>query len=217
MPVITISRQYGSGGTEIAKRVCDILGYSYFDKNLMARVASEVGLSERDFVDFSEDTYKMRNMFERMFGRRNMRSDMVNPEHAAALQVEVLDEARSVSLVKDSIIAAYKHDNIVIVGRGGQTILQHEPGVLHVRIMAPMGARALRVKERDNLDLESATNMVKQRDQAAGAYLQRFFGVDWNDPLLYHLSINTGRWNPEDATDIIFNALSRLKSLHHIE
>ena len=217
MPVITISRQYGSGGTEIAKRLCEILGYSYFDKNLMARVAAEVGLSERDIVDFSEDTYKMRGLFERMFGRRNMRSDMVNPERAAALQIEVLDEALSVNLVKDTIIAAYKHDNIVIVGRGGQAILQHEPGVLHVRITAPMGARALHIKERENLDLDEAIYRVKQHDATTDAYLQRFFDIDWNNPLLYHLSINTGRWEPADATDIIFNALSRLKSLHHIE
>ena len=80
-----------------------------------------------------------------------------------------------------------------------------------------MGARALRVKERDSLDLDSATNLVRRRDQATGAYLQRFFDIDWNNPLHYHLSINTGRWELDDATDIIFNALSRLKSLHHIE
>lgn len=217
MPVITISRQYGSGGTEIARRLCSILGYSYFDKNLMARVASEVGLAEHDIVDFSEDTYKMRTLFERLFGRHNVRADVVNPQRAAALQVEVLDEAQSATLVKDTIMAAYKHDNIVIVGRGGQAILQHKPGVLHIRITAPLGARALRVKERDNLDLDGATHLVKQRDAATGAYLQRFFDIDWNNPLLYHLSINTGRWEPDDATDIIFNALSRLKSLHHIE
>ena len=95
MPVITISRQYGSGGTEIAKRVCSKLGYSYFDKNLMARVASEVGLAEHDIVDFSEDTYKMRSLFERMFGRRSTRSDSINPERRSPFQVEALDEATS--------------------------------------------------------------------------------------------------------------------------
>jgi cytidylate kinase len=55
MAVITISRQYGSPGNEIAVRVCEILGYHYFDKRLMAQVASEVGLSEQEIVDFSEE------------------------------------------------------------------------------------------------------------------------------------------------------------------
>jgi cytidylate kinase len=210
MPVITISRQYGSGGKEIAMRVCEILGYSYFDKNLMVRVASDVGLSENEIVDFSEDNYKMRSLFERLFGRRRQ-SEVVGPESSAALRVEVLDEALSVNLVKDTIIAAHKHDNIVIVGRGGQAILQHEPGVLHVRITAPLGARTMRVKEREYLNLDDATELVKSKDQNAAVYLQRFFDIDWDNPLLYHLSINTGKWESEDATDIIINALSRLK------
>ena len=213
MPVITISRQYGSGGKEIAMRVCEILGYSYFDKNLMARVASEVGLSENDIVDFSEDNYKMRSLFERLFGRRRRSEAVGTLSRVPALRVDLLDDAQSVNLVKDTIIAAHKHDNIVIVGRGGQAILQHEPGVLHVRITAPLGARTMRVKEREYLDLDDATELVKNKDQNAAAYLQRFFDIDWDNPLLYHLCINTGKWEPEDATDIIINALSRLKTV----
>jgi cytidylate kinase len=209
MPVITISRQYGSGGKEIAMRVCEILGYSFFDKNLMMRVASEVGLSDEDVVDFSEDNYKMRGLFERLFGRRQ-RADVFVPA-SAAVGIEFLDEAHSVNLVKDTIIAAHKHDNIVIVGRGGQAILQHEPGVLHVRITAPLGARTMRVKEREYLDLDSATELVKSKDQNAAAYLQRFFDIDWDNPLLYHVCINTGKWELDDAADIIINALSHLK------
>lgn len=219
MPVITISRQYGSGGKEIAANVCEILGYNYFDKNLMARVASEVGLAEDDVVDFSEDTYKMRGFIERLFGIRRSRTDMWRTDIRGSeiFQVAALDEEHSANLVKDTLIAAYKHDNIVIVGRGGQAILQQEPGVLHVRITAPLGARALRVKEREYLDLDDATEMVKHKDQNASAYLQRFYDIDWDNPMLYHLSINTGKWNLKDATDIIINALSHLRSVRDLE
>jgi len=144
MPVITISREYGSGGKIIARRVCEMLGYTYFDKNLMARVAAEVGISEEEIVDFSEDTYKMRNFMERMFDRRRIGADAWNASAGAArsIQVEVLDEAQCVHLVEDTIIGAYKHDNVVIVGRGGQAILKEKPGVLHVRLQAPRGVSA---------------------------------------------------------------------------
>ena len=60
MAVITISRQAGSSGNEeIATRVAELLGYRYFDKRLMAKVAAEVGLSENEVVDFSEENYKV--------------------------------------------------------------------------------------------------------------------------------------------------------------
>ena len=212
MPVITISRQFGSGGDAIGKRVCEALGYSYFDKNLMAQVASEAGISESDIVDFSEDTYKMRGFLDRLLGRRRSAADAWTG-HAAqrALPVEALDEAHSVHLIKDTIIEAHKHDNVVIVGRGGQAILREQPGVLHVRIVAPLGARVLRVQSAENVSLDEATARVNRRDEAAAAYLERFYDIDWDNPLLYHLIINTGKWETEDAVQIILNALAHLR------
>jgi len=213
MPVITISREYGSGGKDVAKRVCEMLGYTYFDKNLMARVAAEVGLANDEVVDFSEDTYKMRNFMERMFDRRRLGADAWDASAGTtrSLQVEILDEAQCAHLVKDTIIGAYKHDNVVIVGRGGQAMLKEKPGVLHVRLNAPRGARALRVKERESLGLGEAIDRVRRKDQAATAYLKRFFEIDWDNPLLYHLIINTGKWELEDVAQMIVNALTRLK------
>ena len=73
MAVITISRQYGSGGDEIATRLWNVLGYRYFDKRLMAQVATEAGLSPTEVVDSSEDNYEARSLLERLFGRYNSR------------------------------------------------------------------------------------------------------------------------------------------------
>jgi CMP/dCMP kinase len=213
MPVITISRQYGSGAVQIAERVCELLGYSYFDKNLMVGVAADMGISERDVVDFSEDQYRMRNFLERLFGRRRMKPE-VKPVASddASLHVETLSEADGINLVRDTILAAYKHDNVVIVGRGGQAILREQPGVLHIRLHAPLGARALRVKERQGLSLGEATDLARSKDEAAAAYLTRFHGIDWDNTMLYHLVINTGKWELTDVAEIIIGALTHLRS-----
>ena len=214
MPVITISREYGSGGTQIAQRLCQVLGYSYFDKDLMVQVAGEAGVSEANVVDFSEDTYKMRSFVERLVGRRRLRTD-VPPANAGAtpLRVETLSEADGIKLVTDTILAAYDRDNVVIVGRGGQAILQEKPGVLHVRVIAPLGGRALRVKEEHDISLSEATELAQTRDQAAEAYLERFFNIDWDNPMLYHLILNIGKWEIEGAADVIIGALTNLKTL----
>jgi cytidylate kinase len=212
MPVITISRQYGSGGDAIGKRVCEALGYSYFDKDLMARVASEAGISENDIVDMPEHAYKLRGFFDKLFGRRRPATEAWTDDTARrTLPVEALDEARSVNLIKNTILEAHKHDNVIIVGRGGQAILREQPGVLHVRIIAPLGARVLRVQSAENVGLDEATAQVKRRDEAAAAYLERFYDIDWDNPLLYHLIINTGKWEVEDAVQIILNALAHLR------
>jgi cytidylate kinase len=215
MAVITISRQYGSGGREIASRICELLGYRYLDKLLMTQVAAEVGLSGQELADFSEEYPKVRNFLERLLRpgphgvvRVSVRSrDLAGAE---TLSVKQLDESRCASLVRSAIQTAYKQGDVAIVGRGGQAILQEVPDVLHVRIEAPMGTRILRIQKREGIDAEEARRLAIQQDQAAAQYLQRLFGIRWDNPTLYHILINTGKWEPETAAQIIFNALSQL-------
>jgi CMP/dCMP kinase len=214
MPVITISRQYGSGAVEVAERLCDVLGYSYFDKTLMVQVAQEMGVAEDEVIDFSEDTYKMRGFFERLFGRRRMRTAApVSYPTTQGTLVEKLSEADGIKLVRDTVLAAYNRDNVVIVGRGGQAILQEKPGVLHVRLNAPEGARALRIKERAGISLAEAIDRTKTRDQSAVAYLERFFQINWDNPSLYHVVLNTGKWQLSDVAEILIAALTHLRTV----
>lgn len=214
MAIITISRQYGSGGDEVAERVCDILGYTYFDKNLFTKVAAEVGaFKEEQIVDLSEDTYMMRNFMERLLGGRRIKvqTGPLGTGGARSAQVQSLNEEQGVALMRSTIMGAYQHGNVVIVGRGGQAILREQPGVLHVRITAPLGGRVLRVKERQNITIGEATDLTKSKDLAAETYLRTFFDIDWNDPLLYHLTCNTGKLDVDGVAEIIVSALSRLK------
>jgi cytidylate kinase len=214
MPVITISREYGSGGREIAQRLCEILGYTYFDKDLMVQVALEMDMSRSDVIDLSEDNYRLRSFTERLFGRRRVKAELPDVADAdGALRVETLSESESIRLVRETILAAYERDNVVIVGRGGQAILREKPGVLHVRLIAPLGGRALHVKEREGLTLGEATERVRAKDAAAVAFLERFFHIDWNNPLLYHLIINSGKWEVARVPEIVIAALMNLKTV----
>ncbi len=213
MTVITISRHYGSGGDEVAARVCELLEYRYFDKRLMAQLASEMGLAPTEVVDFSEDNYEIRGFLDRWRGPRvvaQIETWQKDETGTVTRAVEKLDEADSINLVQGTIQAAYKYGNIVIVGRGGQAILKDKPGVLHVRIQAPLDARVLRLHQRENFSLGWAQDVAIKHDRAAADYLKRFYNIDWADPLLYHLMINTGRWSIEAAAQLITKAVSYL-------
>jgi cytidylate kinase len=207
MAVITISRQYGSEGDEIAANVCQILGYQSFNKQLMMKVAAEVGLTEGEVVDFTEDQHRVRGFLDRLLGTPPL---IMTQSHTWS-EVKIIDAVDSIPLVQSIIRAAYKHDNIVIVGRGGQAVLRNDPGVLHVRIEAPLETRVHRVQLREGLTFELARDVVAQRDRAAADYLKRFYSVDWADSLLYHLIINTGRWSIDGASDLIVNAVNQLQ------
>ena len=218
MAVITISRQYGSEGDEIAANVCQVLGYQSFDKQLMAKVATEVGLTEGEVVDFTEDQHKVRGFLDRLLGTQRQivtqtRSWGEDRYGVRTLDVKEIDETASITLVQAVIHAVVKRGNVVIVGRGGQAVLRNEPGVLHVRIEAPLETRIQRVQLREGLTFELAREVVAERDRAAADYLKRFYGVDWSDSLLYHLILNTGRWGIESASRLIVNAVSLLQPM----
>ncbi len=215
MAVITISRRYGSEGDESAANVCQLLGYQMFDKQLMTKVAAEVGLTEGEVVDFTEDQHRVRSFLDRLLGgpkptvtrTHNWAEDRFGVH---AQDVKALDATESIPLVQAVIHAAYKHDKVVIVGRGGQAVLRDEPGVLHVRIEAPLETRIQRVQLREGLNYELARDVVAERDRAAADYLKRFYHVDWADALLYHLILNTGRWSIQSASYVIANAVNQL-------
>jgi CMP/dCMP kinase len=215
MAVITVSRQYGSGGTEVALRVSELLGYGYLDKLIMTQVAAEVGLSAANLVDYSEEYTQVRNFLLRIltpgphtFAKYSIRSREAGGEETST--TVQLNDAKCVSLVRNAVHEAYKQGNVVILGRGGQATLQDVPGVLHVRIEAPLKARLLRVQAREGLGIKESAELAKRQDQITAQYLKHLFGIHWDDPTLYHLVVNTGKWEIEAAAQLIADAVKRL-------
>lgn len=216
MAVVTISRQYGCGGIDVAKRVCEILDYSFFDKGLMAEVAGQVGLSERDVVDLSEDNYNVKGFWERLFGRGprtvyEYETGRADTSDVAVLTADKLDESQCILFVRSTIRAAYQRGNVVILGRGAQAILRDMPGVLHVRLTAPEGARVRRVEAREKLTFSQAYQLMIDRDQATVQYLNEFFSLKGDDPLHYHMVLNTGRMSTEMAAQVIADTVKGME------
>lgn len=217
MSVITISRQYGSAGTEIAELVCRHLGYKYVDKQIIAKAANEAGVPGGRVVEFDEHHSLMRSFIDRLLypGPYVVAQVAVTPGgdgEAGALTVEELDKAECLNLVRSAIHAAYQEGNAVIVGRGGQAALQSVPGVLHVRIVAPMPVRLLNIQKKLGVGLEEAYRLAIRHDKKTAAYLSQVFDIEVDDPLLYHLVLNTGKFSVEQAEEIVANAVARIET-----
>ncbi len=214
MAVITISRQFGSGGDEIAEQVCQILQYRIFDKELIARATLESGISDQEVMDYSEANYKVKGFFDRLFGlSRSVGEVRVWKEDAEGVRTTEavpLTEENALALVQRAIKAACEEGNIVVVGRGGQALLQDCPNVLHVRIEAPLEDRIQRVKAQYKIKRRPASEMIEARDEASADYVRSFYKANWSDPFLYHIIINSGKLGPEAAARLIAEAVRQL-------
>jgi cytidylate kinase len=214
MTVVTISRQSGTGSREIATEVAKLLGYRHFDKWSIVKVTAEMGLSENEVVDFSEEDYQVSGFLDHLLGRHpqvGLKIPIRTRDGAGAesLTVEQLDEAVCLDLIQAAIQAAYRQGNVVILGRGSQAILQGKPHSFHVRIVAPLEDRVRRIMgQHEELTRTEAQNWAIRQDRKTAEYLKHFFGIYWEDPTLYHLVINVGKLEPWQAAKIIADTVA---------
>lgn len=216
MAVVTISRQFGSGGRRIASRVSEALDYRYFDKALIVQAAAEIGLAADQVVDHPEMHYEAKGLRERLwddlFGAGKMTiGSRERPTLSWGGLEAKLDEDWLVELVNATIREAHKQGNVVIVGRGGQAVLQEQADVLHVRVAAPTETRLWRIHNYEGItDVNEAQRLIETLDKRSGAYVKRFFGLNWDDPALYHLVLNTGKLQPDVAAQLVITAVQQM-------
>ena len=98
--------------------------------------------------------------------------------------------------------------NVIIVGRAGQAILQNNPNVLHLRVVAPLQTRIQRIVNAHGISPQAAKAQVEDSDNYRASYLQRFYNIRWDDPALYHLVINTGHISLETSAEVVCTAVS---------
>ncbi|GAB4556859.1 MAG: cytidylate kinase-like family protein [Anaerolineae bacterium] len=182
MATITISRQMGSLGSQIARMLGERLGYRVVWREVINQAAIRAGVPEVALATIDE------------LGLLQLRpTAKARRAYHQAIQ-QIMDE-----------LAA--EGNVVIVGRAGQVVLRDRPQVLHVRITAPAELRAKRVAEAQGITMEQARAQIEASDRTRRAYLRRYYHVNWDDPELYDLVINTARLSPECAVDIICAAV----------
>lgn len=204
MSVITISRQSGSEGNKIVRILSSRLGWHYFDKNLMAQLAARRGEDPAQVSDITENDYHIKTFWEKAFG--HLTSTQV-PYPWLLTDSTELEEELTVQQVSKFINAAYRQENVIIVGRGSQVVLKDKPYVLHVRIIAPLERRIERWMERQNLSRNEAEKITKDRDHRHAHYVKTYFNENVNNPDLYDLIISTEKLYPENAAELIIKAI----------
>jgi cytidylate kinase len=178
MAVITISREAGSGGTYIAEKAAQELGYHFADRSMAVAVMEEYGYSR----------------FEEEFdSTSSFRLDLVRSGQERPELRPIIDLLPQVSL------ALAHHDDVVILGRGSFAVLGGFADVLNVRIQAPFGARVKWFMEQENIPKGEAEALVRERDQARSAFVTSWYGARVDEANLFDLVIDTGKVPPDSA------------------
>lgn len=209
MAVLTFSRQLGSGGREIALDVARRLGAAYLDREIVNAAAELIGVPAEQLANIDERSV---GIGERFAHAVVSAFSLAEPHSRAGTGSPIREHAREVSdvsllLATRTVIRRLADEGcVVIVGRGGQAILADQPGVVHVRVMAPVAIRATRLAEARGISYQAALELIEEADRQGDGYLRRFYHIDWNDPANYNLVVNTGRVVHEDAVNLIVAA-----------
>lgn len=200
MSIITISRMYGSGGSEIAARVAQRLGWSLFDNAFVDAVAERLGVPASEIEAREERTP---SLVERLASALAVASPEILPPPTEQLPPS---EERLAQVTRRIIEEVMAGGNAVLVGRGAQSVLGQRADVLHVFCYAPRDALARRVADRRNVSIAEAEKIVdeinKQRDQ----YVRTTFKRSWKAHENYHLCVNTDWLGIEGAADVVVAA-----------
>jgi cytidylate kinase len=204
MSAITVSRQYGSGGGEVAARLARRLEWDLVDHQLIAWVARALGVSEAEARARDE---QVPGFFSRLFDAILL---MAPPEVPVTIEELPTDpEQRYHDTVRQAILAAVARRHTVIVGRGGQALLGDRPDVLRVRVVAPLAQRIEYVARREERSPEEARARIRLKEHQRDQYFQTRYNRKPDDPDLYDLVVNTGGLDLDTACDLIVLALTR--------
>ncbi len=204
MRAITISREYGSGGGEIAARLVKRLNWLLIDHEVVVRVAQELGISEAEAEAYDERDEGLLSRFLTSLQMIQPSILVATPPMPLTMEAHEYNEAR-----RRVIEAAVKTGHVVIVGRGAQALLANRRDVLHVRIVAPLDARITYVMQREGLDQATARNRIQSKDRDRIRYLQAQHHLSPEDPHLYDLVLNTGILSLDSAIALIKLALEQ--------
>jgi cytidylate kinase len=202
--IITISRQFGAGGAEVARRVAARLQWRVADNEFIDRVAARAGLTP-DEVALREE--RVPSFMERLaWALASASAELAVPTGAT---MEGLSEPLMVRLTESVVAEIAREGRVVLVGRGAAAVLGERERALHVQVVAPVDIRAERIAGRLNVTVEEARRQIHETDGRRARYHRENYGRDWADPVHYHVVINTGYLGLDGTADLIVREAGR--------
>jgi cytidylate kinase len=196
--LITVSRQYGAGGSEVARLVAEELGWTVVDNEIVDRVARRAGLAPEVVARQDE---RVPGFVERLARALTASSqEYAVPELGVAIGQDQPSLVRITELVVQEAAA---EGRVVLVGRAAPAVLGKMPEALHVKLVAPREFRIRLAEGSEGLSRQAAEERMDETDANRARYHREHYGRDWDDPTHFHMLLNTGLLGLDGATRLI--------------
>ncbi len=199
--VITISRQFGTGGHEIGAGLAQRLGVKLLDKQILNEVASKFGMVEEAMERIEARNPLWRDDFTQFYRQYMAGAEYNGLEHDQTSHQ--LFEAQAAAIRKIA-----QEESCVIVGRCGFYIFRDHPNAMKIFIHADDDCRKQRIARRYDISESDAAAMIVDNDYSRELYTKTFTGLDWTDARNYDISLNVRRFGINGAVDFLMNCFS---------
>ncbi len=198
MSIITISRMYGSGGSEVARLVADELGWALLDNAVVDAVAERIGATPAEVASREE---RLPSMVERLASAMALSSqEWISPITDAKLPPS---DERLVEVTRRVVEEAVARGPLVVVGRGAQSMLAARSDALHVFCYAPRPALVARAVAREKLSPEEAAKLVDDTNKHREEWVRKHWSRSWRAHENYHMSLDTEWFGIGPAAELI--------------
>jgi cytidylate kinase len=203
--LITISREYGAGGSTAAVQVAAALGWRVVDNELVERVAARAGLTPEDVATREE---RVPTFIERLAQTIVAATpELVVPPDAGG--TVAMAEADLVRITERVVAEIAQEGRVVMVGRAAPAVLARERDALHVRLVAPRDHRIRVAAERLGTSPEEAARVLDDTDRNRARYHREYYAREWADPAGYHMTLNTAALGVPGAVEVIVGEARR--------
>ncbi len=193
MSVITISRQFGAGGKTLGEMIAKELDYVFHDDLIIQEIADKAKVSTDSVISIERTAgSKISKLISTMLSRSYI-------ERIVGADKGYIDEKTYVELLKTIIVEFAQQDNVVLLGRGGQYVLQDFKGAYHILLVAKWEDRVKFMQQFYDFSDTKASKAVKQGDTRRSNLYKKLGREDYNQPYLYHLVLNMSRISLEQA------------------
>jgi CMP/dCMP kinase len=201
VPLVTVSRQFGSGGSAVAALVAERLGWRLLDNTIVDAIAQQMGVSPDTVRALDE---RQPPLLTRLADTLALSESEVLSTAAGAAVLSADDRIiESTRLVMEAAVA---QGPVVVVGRGAQVVLGQHTDAIHVFCYAPREALARRIATREAIPIATALHRVDDVNHQRAIAVHRHYGRSWGAPETYHLCLNTEWLGIEGAAAVIVTA-----------